>query len=190
MKSDTFLMTDGSIYGKITRFALPIFWGNLFQQLYNVVDSIVLGNFDGSKALAAISATSSLTFLLVGFFSGVFIGVGVVISRYFGAGDDQNLQKAIHTAISTGIIFGIILTIFGTAFTPLILKLMGTPYDVIAGAVTYVKIYFGGIITVVLFNTANGIFSALGDSRHPLYYLILSSVLNAVLDILFVVIFL
>lgn len=189
MGSNAVLMTNGSIYKKIVKFALPIFWGNLFQQLYNIVDSLVIGNFVGRDALAAVSSTGSLIFLLVGLFGGIFMGAGVVISKYFGAGEEENVQTAIHTAISFGIIAGVILTILGTLLSPQILRLMGTPETVFSQAVLYVRIYFAGILSIVMYNTASGIFQAVGDSKHPLYYLIISSIVNVVLDLLFVAVF-
>ena len=189
MDSNSILMTNGSIFKKIIKFALPIFWGNLFQQLYNIVDSLVVGNFVGRDALAAISSTGSLIFLLVGLFGGIFMGAGVVISKYFGANEKENVETAIHTSIAFGIISGIILTLIGTYFSPQILRFMGTPESVFPNAVLYVRIYFGGILSVVMYNTASGIFQAVGDSKHPLYYLIVSSVVNVVLDLLFVAVF-
>jgi len=182
-------MTEGSIYKKIVAFALPIFWGNLFQQMYNVVDSLVLGNFAGRNSLAAVSATGSLIFLLVGFLNGIFMGAGVVISRYFGARDNEKVQAAIHTTIAFALIAGAVLTVFGVLCTPLILRLMQTPEDVFPKAVTYVRIYFAGILTIVLYNAASGIHQAVGDSKHPLYYLIAASLVNVVLDIVFVAVF-
>lgn len=187
MQTNVILMTEGSIYQKIIRFALPIFWGNLFQQLYNVVDSLIVGNFLGKEALAAISSTGSLIFLLVGLVGGIFAGAGVVISRYFGAGDTEKVEKAIHTTVCFGLIAGIVLTLLGTILSPWILRLMGTPESVFPNAVMYVRIYFGGILTVVMYNTASGIFQAVGDSKRPLYFLLISSVINVVLDLLFVV---
>lgn len=187
MDSSSSLMTEGCIWRKIVKFALPIFWGNLFQQLYNIVDSVVVGNFVGRDALAAISSTGSLIFLLVGFFGGIFMGAGVVISKYFGAGKKDSVQRAIHTSIAFAIIAGIILTVVGTVLTPQILKLMGTPDSVFANATLYVRIYFMGILSIVLYNTSSGIFQAVGDSKHPLYYLIISSIVNVVLDLVFVV---
>lgn len=187
MQTNVTLMTEGSIYQKIIRFALPIFWGNLFQQLYNVVDSLIVGNFLGKEALAAISSTGSLIFLLVGLVGGIFAGAGVVISRYFGAGDTEKVEKAIHTTVCFGLIAGIVLTLLGTILSPWILRLMGTPESVFPNAVMYVRIYFGGILTVVMYNTASGIFQAVGDSKRPLYFLLISSVINVVLDLLFVV---
>ncbi|MGL4800075.1 MAG: MATE family efflux transporter [Cellulosilyticaceae bacterium] len=189
MRSNAVLMTEGSIYKKIIMFALPIFWGNLFQQLYNVVDSLIVGNFLGKEALGAISSTGSLIFLLVGLVGGIFAGAGVVISRYFGAGDIEEMQKAIHTAITFGLIAGITLTILGSILVPQILKLMGTPPEVFVNASTYVRIYFNGVLTIVMYNVANGIFQAVGDSKRPLFFLIISSIVNVVLDLLFVVVF-
>lgn len=189
MQSNAILMTEGSIYKNIVRFALPIFWGNLFQQLYNVVDSLIVGNFLGKEALGAISSTGSLIFLLVGLVGGIFSGAGVVISRYFGAGDEKEVERAIHTAVSFGLIAGVSLTVIGTILAPQILKLMGTPPEVFHNAMTYVRIYFSGVLTIVMYNTANGIFQAVGDSKRPLCFLIISSIINVFLDLLFVVVF-
>lgn len=189
MNSSATLMTTGSVKKNILKFAIPIFFGNLFQQLYNIVDTLVIGNAEGKTALAAIGSTGPLIFLLVGFFSGLFMGVGVTISRYFGAGDKKNIENSISTALSFGIIAGIVLTIIGTIFTPALLTLTKTPLNVIGEATVYVQTYFLGIIFLVLYNTASGIFQAVGDSKHPLYYLLISSITNVILDILFVVVF-
>lgn len=186
MKSSAILMTEGSIRKNLLRFALPIFLGNLFQQLYNIVDTLVIGNVEGKTALAAIGSTGSLIFLLIGFFGGLFMGVGVTISRYFGAGDHEKMKTSISTALAFGLVAGILLTILGTIFTPALLELTNTPASVMEEATIYVQTYFMGIIFLVLYNTAAGIFQAVGDSRHPLYYLIVSSITNITLDILFV----
>lgn len=180
------LMTEGSVWRHIVRFAMPVFWGNLFQQLYNVVDSLVVGNFLGSDALAAVGSSGSLIFLLVGLFSGIFTGASVVISRYFGAHDEGNMRVAIHTTVAFGLAAGVVLSVSGVFLTPAILRWMGTPESVLPNSIVYFRIYFSGVIFVVLYNTATGIFQAVGDSRHPLYYLIVSSSLNVVLDLLFV----
>lgn len=180
------LMTEGSVWRHIVRFAMPVFWGNLFQQLYNVVDSLVVGNFLGSDALAAVGSSGSLIFLLVGLFSGIFTGASVVISRYFGAHDEGNMRVAIHTTVAFGLAAGVVLSVAGVFLTPAILRWMGTPESVLPNSILYFRIYFSGVIFVVLYNTATGIFQAVGDSRHPLYYLIVSSALNVVLDLLFV----
>lgn len=182
-KTETLLMTEGPIAQKMIRFALPVFWGNLFQQLYNVVDSVVVGKFAGRDALAAVSSSGSLIFLLVGLFSGIFMGAGVVISKYFGARDQENMQKAIHTSIAFALVAGVVLMVIGTAASPWILTIMGTPKAVFPNSVLYFRIYFSGILAVVLYNTASGIFQAVGDSKHPLYYLIASSIANVVLDL-------
>ncbi len=182
-------MTEGSISKKILLFAFPIFLGNLFQQLYNVVDSLVVGNVLGKEALAAVSSTGSLIFLIVGFIGGIFVGAGVIISRYFGAKNKEKLSIAVHTTIAFGFIAGIIVTIIGIVFTPWFLKLMGTPEDVFVDAVIYLRLYFAGGIGIVMYNACMGIFQAVGDSKRPLYYLIIAASINVVLDILFVAVF-
>ena len=186
MQERATLMTEGSVWRHIVGFALPVFWGNLFQQLYNVVDSLVVGNFLGSDALAAVGSSSHLIFLMVGLFSGIFTGASVVISRYYGAQDDAGVQMAVHTTVAFGLVAGVITTIAGVMLTPRLLIWMGTPESVLPNSILYFRIYFYGVIFVILYNTAAGIFQAVGDSRHPLYYLIVSSVVNVVLDLLFV----
>ena len=180
------LLTEGAIPKKILAFAFPLFLGNLFQQLYNTADSLIVGNFIGSDALAAVSSSGSLIFLLVGFFNGVSVGAGVVISRHFGARDKKGVERAVHTTVAFGIVSGILLTILGILLTPFILRLMGTPADVLPSSILYFKIYFCGSIAFVLYNIFVGILQSVGDSRHPLYYLMISSVINVVLDLLFV----
>lgn len=185
MKQGT-TMCEGSIVKTIIAFAIPLFLGNLFQQLYNTADSLIVGNFLGSNALAAVSSSGNLIFLLVGFFNGIAVGAGVVIARYFGAKDYRRVHLAIHTTIALGIISGIFLTIFGVILAPKILVIMGTPKDVLPNSIIYFRIYFMGSIAFVLYNFLTGILQAVGDSRHPLYYLIISSVINIVLDIIFI----
>jgi putative MATE family efflux protein len=182
-------LTEGKISKKIIIFALPIFLGNLFQQLYNVVDSLVVGNVLGKEALAAVSSTGSLIFLIVGFINGVFVGASVIISRYFGAKNMKDLKVAIHNTIALGLIAGVIITVIGIGLTPVLLRMMGTPEDVFHNSVLYLRIYFAGGIGIVMYNTCMGIFQAVGDSKHPLYYLIAAAILNTVLDILFVAVF-
>ena len=189
MKEQATRMTEGSVWRHIVRFALPVFWGNLFQQLYNVVDSLVVGNFLGSDALAAVGSSGSLIFLFVGLFSGIFTGASVVISRYYGARDDESLSRAVHTTVAFGLTAGIIITIAGTILSPQMLRWLGTPENVMPNSLAYFRTYFYGAIFVVLYNTANGIFQAVGDSKHPLYFLIISSATNVVLDLLFVAVF-
>lgn len=183
------LMTEGVIWKKIIFFAMPLFLGNLFQQLYNTADSLIVGNFLGSNALAAVSSSGNLIFLMVGFFNGIAIGAGVVIARYFGARDIENMQKAIHTTIAFGLVSGIILTILGVLLAPQILIWMATPENVLPESVTYFRIYFMGSLGLVMYNIFVGILQAVGDSRHPLNYLIISSIINIILDIVLITIF-
>lgn len=182
-------MTEGSISKKIVLFALPVFLGQLLQQLYNVVDSIVVGNFLGKEALAAVSSSGSLIFLIVGFINGLFMGAGVIVGNRYGAKDYEAVHTAVHTAISFGLIMGVVLTAVGVIFSPIILKWMGTPPDVLPNSILYLRIFFLGGFANVMYNTCCGIFQAMGDSRHPLYYLIVSAITNTVLDVLFVTIF-
>ena len=170
-------------------FAIPLFLGNLFQQLYNTADSLIVGNFLGSDALAAVSSSGSLIFLMVGFFNGISLGAGVVIARYFGAREKEKVQDAIHTTVAFGIVAGILLTAIGLIMTPTFLRWMGTPADVLKNSVLYFRIYFLGSIAFVLYNIFVGILQSVGDSRHPLIYLIISSVTNVVLDLLFIGVF-
>lgn len=187
IKSSTKLMTKGSISKNILMFAIPISLGNLFQQLYNAVDSVVVGNYVGKEALAAVTSCGPLIFLLVGLFAGIFIGTGVVISKYFGAGRMEDVSKSIHTAVAFAITSSLILTVLGYFSTPTILKIMNTPDSVYNDAKTYVQIYFLGISALVMYNSAAGILQAMGDSKHPLYFLIIASVTNIVLDLVFVI---
>ena len=183
------LLTEGPIWQRMTAFALPLFFGNLFQQLYNTADSLIVGNFLGDSALAAVSSSGSLIFLLVGFFNGISMGAGVVIARYFGANRKEELQRAIHTDVCFGLIAGILLTVLGMILTPKILVWMKTPSDVLPNSILYFRTYFMGSLAFVMYNTFIGILQSVGDSRHPLYYLIVSSIVNIILDLLFVGVF-
>lgn len=182
-------MTQGGIYSNMIYFALPILLSQVFQQLYNTADSLIVGHFLGTDALAAVSSSGTLIFLLVSFFNGTAMGAGVVISRYFGAGNDENVSRAIHTNIVFGLISGVFLTIIGVAFTPTFLVWMKTDPDVLPEAIEYFRYYFLGSIGLVMYNICRGIMNAVGDSKRPLYYLIFSSILNVVLDLLFVGVF-
>ena len=179
-------MTEGKIYKKIVLFALPIFLGQLFQQLYNVIDSLVVGNVLGKQALAAVSSSGNLIFLLVGFINGVFIGAGVVIGKYIGAKDNEKVHTAVHTTVAFGLIAGIFLTVLGIIITPMLLKLMRTPENVLPESIKYFRWYFAGSIGNIMYITLMGVFQARGDGKHPLYYLIISSIINVILDIVFV----
>ena len=182
-------MTQGCIWKILLRFALPLMLGNLFQQLYNMVDSLVVGNFCGDQALAAVSSSNSLCHLIIGFSQGMFIGASVIISHRYGAGDKEGVDKAIHTTVLFSLGIGTVLSILGVCFTPTILRWMGTPENVLPNSILYFRVYCAGLLALVLYNTVTGIFQALGDSRHPLYYLITASVLNLILDLLFVAVF-
>ena len=182
-------MTSGSIPKRMIFFALPLLLGNLFQQLYNTVDSLIVGNYLGSSALAAVSSSGSLIFMLIGFLSGIASGAGVVVSKYFGAEDKDGVHRAVHTTVAFGLVAGALMTVVGMLLSPQILIWMGTPDSVLPESVTYLQIYFSGSLGFVMYNIFVGILQAIGDSRHPLYYLMISSVINLVLDILFIEIF-
>lgn len=179
-------MTTGSIWKHMLSFAIPVFLGQLFQQLYNTADSVIVGNFVSKGALAAVSSSGNLIFMMTGFFTGLSLGAGVVISRYFGAKDYKTMSAAIHTNIAFGAVCGLLMTIAGIFITPQILVWMKTPEDVLPLSITYFRIYFMGAFFSLMYNTCMGILRAVGDSRTPLYYLIFSSIVNVLLDLLFV----
>ena len=179
-------LTEGSIWKSMLLFTLPLFLGNVFQQLYNAFDAWCVGNYISDDALAAVSSAGSLIFLMVSFFNGLAMGAGVVIARSFGAKQYETMNKAIHTAIIFGLVTGIGLSIAGVALTPTILRWMGTPAEVLPQSIEYFAFYFSGAVFTVLYNIFVGILHAVGDSKHPLYYLIISACTNVVLDILFV----
>ena len=179
-------LTSGSVARGMLTFAIPIFFSNLFQQLYNAVDSLIVGNFIGEDALAAVGSSGSLIFLLTGFVNGVSLGAGVLVARYFGAKDDAALKKAVHTTVALGIAAGLALTVVGVLLTPQILRWMGTPENVMDNSVIYFRVYFMGCLAVVLYNVGASILQSVGDSRSPMVYLIVASLLNVVLDLVFV----
>ena len=183
------LLTEGKPSKVLVSFAFPIFLSQLFQQLYNTADSFIVGNYLGKEALAAVNSSGSLIYLLISFFVGASMGAGVVISRYFGAGNLDRVSKAVHTNIIFSLICGVVLSVFGVTMTPHILRWMGVPEDVMPNSVAYLRYYFLGCVPVVMYNSMKGIMNAVGDSRRPLYYLIVSSVLNVALDFLFVGVF-
>jgi len=179
-------LTEGPIWKSILLFALPVFLGNVFQQLYNAFDAWCVGNYIGDDALAAVTSSGSLIFMMVSFFNGVAMGAGVVIARAFGAKQYDPMSKAIHTAIAFGLVTGTLLTVAGVTLTPIILQWMGTPAEVLPQSIEYFRFYFCGAIFTVMYNIFVGILHAVGDSRHPLYYLIFSTFVNIALDMLFV----
>ena len=182
-------MTEGNIKKLVIRFAIPVMLSNLFQQLYNSVDSLIVGNFLGKEALAAVSSSGPLIFLLVSFFNGTAMGAGVVISRYYGAGEHEKVSRAVHTNVAFGLVSGTLLTIVGMAATPVILRWMGTAPEVLPNSISYFRYYFLGALAIVMYNIFTGIMNAVGDSKRPMQYLIFSSVLNVILDLLFVGVF-
>ena len=179
-------MTEGSIFKCLLYFALPLMVGNFFQQLYNTVDSIIVGNFVGKEALAAIGSVDSIINTYIGFFVGLSAGAGVVISQYYGASDDENVHKAVHTTIAITLIMAIGTTIISLFTTDIFLRISRVPSDVWPEAETYLGIYFLGLVGLLIYNMGSGILRAVGDSKHPLYFLIFSALSNTVLDIIFV----
>ena len=179
-------MTTGSIWKRMVSFAVPVFLGNLCQQLYNTVDSVIVGKFVGKQALAAVASSGNLMFMMTGFFMGLFIGAGIVIAQYFGARNYEKVRSAVHTDIAFALCCGVLLTLLGVFFTPTILTWMRTPADVLSTSILYFRLYFLGSLATILYNAGMGILQAVGDSRSPLYYLVISSVVNVALDLLFV----
>ena len=179
-------MTSGSIVRQILLFSLPLMLGNIFQMLYNTVDSIVVGNFVGKEALAAVGSTTMIVNMLVFFFNGFSVGAGVVIARHFGARDMERLHAAVETTMAATFAFCLLFTALGTAAVKPMLRLMSTPDDVFQDAATYLTIYISGISGLLVYNMGSGILRAVGDTTRPLMFLILTSVLNIILDLLFV----
>lgn len=179
-------LTEGSIIGGLVAFAVPLFLGQLLQQFYNMADAWVVGNFSTNDAFAAVSMASNLTFVVIGLFNGIAIGGGVVISRYFGAKNEEQTSLAIHTNLLFGIIAGILSTAAGLLMVPLLLEWMNTPDSVMPHALDYFNIYFAGVSTVIMYNTCMAVMRSVGDSVRPLYYLMISSLVNVVLDLVFV----
>ena len=183
------LLTHGDYRKKIIRFMIPILIGQFFQQMYNTADALIVGNYLNAESLAAVTSTSSLVFLIIGFCLGFSSGAGVIVSRHIGAKDDVQISRSVHTAVLLGLVIGVVTSLFGVFLAEDLLRLMGTPANIIDRAALYLRIYFGGSIAVVMYNMLVGIVQAAGDSRHPLYYLVISSVLNIILDIIFISVF-
>lgn len=179
-------LIHGKIWKAILWFSIPMLVGNLFQQLYNTVDSYVVGNFVSSGALAAVGQSTPIINTLVGFFTGLATGAGVVIAQYFGGNHLNKMKKAIHTSIALTLILCVLFTILGIGLSHQILVLIGSPDSVMAPAALYLRIYFGGISFVCIYNMGSGILRAVGDSKTPLYYLIVASIINIILDFVFV----
>lgn len=188
-EKNTGLMTSGNIYKKIALFAVPLLLGNFFQLMYNTIDSIVVGNYVGKTALAAVGASTPIINLLIAFFQGLATGAGVIVSRYYGARKIEEESKAIHSFLLFSILFGILLSLLGYVLSPMILRWMNTPADYYNDADGYLAVYFLGATFLTVYNAGTGILQAVGDSKNPLYFLIATSILNIFLDLLFVKIF-
>ena len=176
-------MTEGTIWRQIFLFSIPLILGNLLQQMYNTVDSIIVGNFVGSNALAAVGSSTSLICLLIAFSMGASAGAGVIVSEFYGAGDENGVQRSAHTALMLALILGIVLTIAGIVFSPAILRWMRTPEEVMNQSVLYLRIYSYGLVFNVIYNMAAGILNAVGNSRRSLMYLAVASFSNIFLDL-------
>ena len=179
-------MTEGSIRRKILNFALPILAGYFFQQLYNTVDALIVGNYLDADALAAVTSIGSITYLLVGFTAGFATGAGIIVARHIGAGHAEDTKKAVHTAVALGLLLSLLLTAAGVWGTPGILRLMGTPDTVFDRSRRYLQVYFAGASALIMYNMFVSILQASGESRYPLLCLVASSLTNIVLDIVFI----
>ena len=176
----------GNIPRQLLLFFFPIWLGTMFQQLYNTVDTLIVGNFVGTQALAAVGATSSFVQLLVGLFVGLCSGAGVIIAQSFGAGDHDEVNRQVHTALALAIAGGAALTVIGLLISRPVLRLMQTPDEIVGMASEYLQIYFLGMIPQMIYNMGTNILRAVGDSKRPLYFLIVASIVNIVLDIVLV----
>lgn len=180
-------MTQGNIVGHLITFALPLLLGNIFQQLYNTVDSWVVGKFVSDEAFAAVGTVGPIMNTLIGTFMGLSAGAGVVISQYYGAKQHDKVQETVHTAIMMTLILGVVFTVIGVVMTPFMLRLMKTPDEVIPQSTAYLRIYFSGIIGLMIYNIGSGIMRAVGDSQRPFLFLLVSASTNTVLDLVFVI---
>ena len=181
-------MTEGPILRQLIAFALPLMLGNVFQMLYNTVDSVIVGNFVSTQALAAIGSTTMIVNLFVFFFNGFSIGAGVVIGQYFGARDMEKLHDAIETTMAATFILSLLFSLLSFVIVDPLLRMMSTPEDVFHDASVYLRIYLGGIAGLLIFNMGSGVLRAVGDSTRPLYFLIFTSLLNIALDLFFVLV--
>lgn len=189
MKKTSMDLTRGSIIKMILLFALPIYVGQVFQNLYNSVDAIIVGKFVGTTALASVSSCTDISFLLTGFFTGLSTGAGVLFSRHFGAKDHEKLHDTIHTAVLFSIILGVTMAVLGILLTPVLLRAVGCPEDVYALSSQYLRVYLIGVLFTAMYNVGSGILRAVGDSKSPFIYLVIASGVNVVLNLLFVLVF-
>ena len=182
-------MTEGNITRHIISFALPLLIGNVFQQLYNTVDTWVVGNYVSNEAFSAVGTVGPIINMLIGFFMGLSSGAGVVISQYYGAKRNQEVHDTVHTAMVMTLVMGVAFTAIGLAMTPFMLRLMNTPDNVMPESTAYLTIYFSGILGLMVYNIGAGILRAVGDSQRPFYFLVVCALINTVLDLLFVLVF-
>ena len=188
-KRKTVDMTQGNITRHIIEFAFPLLVGNIFQQLYNMVDTWVVGNFVSNEAFSAVGTVGPIVNMLIGFFMGLSSGAGVVISQNYGAKRFDEVEKAVHTAMVMTLLIGVAFTFIGLAMTPFMLQLMKTPDNVLPESTAYLRIYFSGILGLMVYNIGAGILRAVGDSKRPFYYLVVCAIMNTVLDLVFVLVF-
>ena len=184
--ADSLDLTVGNPFLVIIKFAVPMMLSQIFQQLYNTADSLIVGRYLGTDRLAAVSSSGPLIFMMVSFFEGLFMGAGVLIARLFGERNEEGVSRAVHTDVAVGLISGVFLTGVGMILTPVLLRWMNTDPDVLPLAIQYFRVYFAGSMALVIYNMSRGIMMAVGDSRRPLVYLVISSVLNVFLDVLFI----
>ena len=183
-------ITEGVIWQQLLIFFFPMLFGTFFQQLYNTADAVVVGRFVSKEALSAVGGTTgTLINLFVGFFVGISTGATIIISQYYGGNDKKEVSKAVHTAIALAITGGAVIMVVGIVGAPIALHWMGTPDNILPHSLTYIRIYFGGMIANLLYNMGSGILRAIGDSKRPLYFLIVSCFVNIILDVVFVVAF-
>lgn len=182
-------MTHGNILNHLVSFAMPLLLGFIFQQLYNTVDTWVVGNYVSNEAFSAVGSVGPIINTLIGFFTGLATGAGVVISQYFGAKKMDKVKESVHTSIFITLILSVVFTAVGILIIPYALDLMKTPVKVIPESTTYLTIYFGGVTGLLFYNMGSGILRAVGDSRKPFYYLLASALINTVLDLVFVLVF-
>ena len=183
-------ITEGVIWKQLMLFFLPVLLGTFFQQLYNTVDAVIVGRFVGKEALAAVGGSSSqILNLLIGFFTGVTSGAAVIVAQYYGARDAEDSSRSVHTAMILAIACGAIMTVVGILTAPALLRIMETPEDTMADSIVYMRWVYMAMIPGMVYNMGSAILRAVGDSKHPLYFLIACCLINVVLDLLFVVTF-
>ena len=182
-------MTEGNILRHLLIFAFPLLIGNIFQQFYNMVDTWVVGNFVSNEAYSAVGSVGPIINMLIGFFGGLSGGAGAVISQYYGARQEKNVQRTVHTSMTMTLVMGVLFTAIGIAVTPFMLRMMNTPDEVFGQSQAYLTVYFAGILGLMIYNIGSGILRAVGDSTRPFYFLVVSALLNVILDLLFVLVF-